>query len=172
MTTARCGRSLMTVMLVVAGCKHRVEPTTAATGDAGVLGKPADHLGANELVTAKGDLLGLPVPRGFTVVDESADERAAVGEATFDELRRHVLEHTMNCVARPEADTLVWWDCEMPGQGSKKFQIRVAPLEGARLLLAVRGQVPPVAVDGGSGEVLKNLGLDGNGYPVDYDKLR
>jgi hypothetical protein len=172
MTTIRCGHLAVAALTIVAGCKHRSSPSLGAVGDGGVERKPADHLGANELVTTKGDLLGLPLPRGFTVVDDLLSDRTAVGEATADELRAHVLEHTMNCVARPEPDTLVWWDCEMPGQGSKKFQIRVATIEGARKLLAVRVQVPTAVVDGGSGEVLKRLGLDGNGYPVGYDELR
>lgn len=156
----------------LASCKRAPAPTLAATDAGARFDRPADHLGKDELVPAQETMLGMPMPRDFRVVDQRAGEITAKGEATLEELRRHVLEHTSNAVAKPEGDVLVWWDAEIPGRGATRFTVRAWRSGGGAGYLLVREQAPLVVIDGGTGEVLRALGLDDKGYPTDYDRLR
>jgi len=155
-----------------AGCTKRKAAPVEAPTDAAPFERPADHLGAHELVPNEDVLLGMPLPKGFRKVDDGDHEAAAQGEATLEELRRHVLEHTMNAVARPEEGALAWSDAEIPGRGSTRFSIRVTHDGRREATLVVREEPAPAAVDGGSGAVLRAMGLDGRGYPTDYEQLR
>lgn len=161
----------LAIAIASAGCKPR-EHVVPATRDAEVFDKPVDHLGKNELVGAEAKLFGLPLPRGFAVVETQPNEGTATGRATVEEMRRHVLEHTISCVLYPEPQSLVWWHCEIPGQGAKHFNLRVTGIPEGSIRFTVSEQMPLVKIDGGSGEVLKYLGLDERGYPTGYDKLR
>ena len=168
--------SSLLVAAMLAGCKKKEPAPSSAAVDAGVFYKPVDHLGASEIVGSRETIQGLPVPKGFALGDLAVDEGLATGRASFEEMRRYVLENTMNCLARPEARELVWWDCEIPGRGATRFHIRVsrnsADDESKEVTLMVREQTPRAAFDGGSGEVLKAMGLDPRGYPTDYERLR
>jgi len=157
--------------LVLAGCKAKVEASRPGV-DGGAFDHPADHLGKDELVPQRETLLGIPLPAGFVKVDAQVGEEAAQGEATLEAVRRHVLEHTVNGVARPEEGALVWWDAEIPGRGAARFEVRAASDGRGRVTLLVREQAARAPIDGGSGEVLRALGLDDRGYPVGFDKLR
>jgi hypothetical protein len=158
-------------VLALGGCKAR-RGEIARGGDGGVFERPADHLAKDELVPQRETLLGMPLPVGFVKVDAQPGEEAAQGEATLEAMRRHVLEHSMNGVARPEPGALVWWDAEIPGRGALRFEVRVSEDGRGRVTIVVREQAPRAAIDGGSGEVLRALGLDDRGYPVGFDKLR
>jgi hypothetical protein len=167
------GRALvaMAVALAVSGCGKRREGVEPAR-DAAAFERPSDHLGRDELVPKREDVLGLPLPQGFVKVEVQPGEEAAQGEATVEAVRRHVLEHTMNGVAKPEPGALVWWDAEIPGRGAARFEVRVLDDGRGTITIVVREQGARAAMDGGSGEVLRALGLDDRGYPRDYDKLR
>jgi hypothetical protein len=169
---ARAGLGAAVVIVAcTVGCKRRVA-TEGAVADAGAFDRPADHLGKDELVPKKEDLLGLPLPQGFTKVDAQPDEETGQGEATLEAMRRHVLEHTMNGLSKPEDGVLVWSGAEIPGQGATRFEVRVSHDGRSQATIVVRREPPRVVVDGGSREVMRAIGLDERGYPTNYNQLR
>jgi hypothetical protein len=169
--SARALAAATMACVALAGCRRT--PQGAPGGaDGEAFERPADRLGKDELVPQRLDALGMPLPAGFVKVDAQPGEEAAQGEATLEAMRRHVLEHTVNGVAKPEPGALVWWDVEIPGRGATRFEVRVTDDGRGRVTLVVREQAPRAAIDGGSGEVLRALGLDDRGYPTGYDKLR
>jgi hypothetical protein len=166
-----CVLALAFAFSVAAGCGRAKKPTEALP-DAAAFDRPSDHLGKDELVPKREDCLGLPLPAGFVKVHVQPGEEVAQGEATLEAMRRHVLEHSMNGVAKPEPGALVWWDAEIPGRGAARFAIRASDDGQGRVTLTVRAQEPRAAIDGGSGEVLRALGLDDRGYPTDEGDRR
>jgi hypothetical protein len=168
-----CAAALALVgsVAMLGGCA-RTKAAPEAVRDAGEFDRPADHLGKDELVPKREDCLGLPLPAGFVKVHVEPGEEVAQGEATLEALRRHVLEHSMNGVAKPEGAALVWWDAEIPGRGAARFTIRVTDDGQGRATMTVHEQAPRAAIDGGSGAVLRALGLDERGYPTDESDRR
>ncbi len=161
------------ILFACVGCRQRSEGTPS-TADAAVHAKPIDHLGQDELVPAPATatLLGMAMPRDYRVIDDQPGEATAKGEAPLAALRRHVAEHTSNGVLTPGDDALAWMGVEIPGHGARKFIVRAWRSRNGETYLSVREEAPREAIDGGSGEVLKALGLDQRGYPTDCDSLR
>jgi hypothetical protein len=155
------------------GCRKAPAPAEQAAPSAAPAPPPADRLAPGELAVGDGDVFGLPIPRGMTVLGRAPDSALLIGEVTPEAVASYVRDRVVVSHVEVAAGRTVFPRARIKdGPADRVFRIDVMQeYRSTKLLVTDVTPPPPPAPGLSDAERWRRAGFSPDGRALDPKRL-
>ena len=156
-----------------AACKNSEPAEDSAVPSVQAAEAPVDRLASTELAVGDGDVFGLPVPRGMSVLGRAPDSALLFGEVSPEDVVKYVQKRVVVSHVEVASDRTVFPKARIKeGPADRVFRIEVVrEYLSTRLIVSDTTPPPPPPPGLTDAERWKRAGFSADGRPLNSKQL-